>query len=70
MNYEKYTEKLLKQYDLGINAYARLIFQKVDHLSQVQAFRTRDHLRLPPQEGLFPLNEGDLASFLPMNTED
>ncbi len=59
MNYEKYTEKLLKQYDLGINAYARLIFQKVDHLSQVQAFRTRDHLRLPPQEGLFPLNEGD-----------
>ena len=59
MNYEKYTEKLLKQYDLALNVYARLIFQKVDHLSHVQAFSTKEHLRLPPREGLFPFCQGD-----------
>ena len=59
MNYEKYTEKLLKQYDLAVNAYARLIFQPVDHLSRVQAYRTREHLRLPPGEGYSPLAQGE-----------
>ena len=60
MNYGKYTEQLLKQYDLAINAYAQYIFVPVQHISTAQAFRTKEHLRLPPTENLFTIQEGDL----------
>ncbi|MBE5782979.1 MAG: alpha-mannosidase [Clostridiales bacterium] len=59
MNYEKYTEKLLKQYDLAMNVYAQQIFVPIKLISHAQALKTKEHLRTPPSSNLFTIREGD-----------
>ena len=59
VNYEVYTKKLLTQYKKALDVYARYIFAPVRHVSDALSFRTQEHLRRPPTDGLAPIHEGE-----------
>ena len=43
----------------ALDVYARYIFAPVRHVSDALSFRTQEHLRRPPTDGLAPIHEGE-----------
>lgn len=60
MNYEVYTKKLIGQFNASLSkGYAQRIFAPIAHIDSALSFKTSEHLRVPPAEGLAPIREGE-----------
>ena len=49
MNYDKYAERLITKIERTIELYGRHIFLPISKVNHVLAYRTKDHLRMPPE---------------------
>ena len=52
---ESYSNRMCRKLDTVNKLYAKLMYEKVDEITDLQYFQTTEHLRQAPTEGLAPL---------------
>ena len=58
MLYERYSNRIRGKMENLNRIYSEMMYEKADSLQNVRGLETKEHLRLPPAEGLFALESG------------
>ena len=58
MIYSRYEKMIFDKLSKALKIYSTLVYRKVGTLANCRCLHTREHLRLPPREGLQPLESG------------
>ena len=59
MVYDNYSNRVLGKLENLNKIYADLMYTKIDTLKDLTSLQTKEHLRMPPTEGLSPLSIGE-----------
>ena len=58
MVYERYSDRVCSKLENLNKIYSQMMYEKADHLKDIKGLETKEHLRTPPEDGLYGIESG------------